>query len=236
MAWNRVLADFKGDRYKIRGGAWPRDAVDPAYINRRWIPLTHDGSGNHIGLDFDPWPAGRIGQVILYGRDQDVKAVIAPSLGKFLGWVAGLLESGNFRLQPQANVLREFRLKTPEAGRLRRRRPQAAWGARTLLVGRAGLSGTARSAAARSTRQARRAVRRGQRTAITAAARRSAQQPTTPPTPRNAHDRGRMRSHRHRRRDREQNQDDLAMPEVMLFEAALGLLLHAGKIARLTNT
>lgn len=115
MAWNRVLADFKGDRYKIRGGAWPRGAVDPAYINRRWIPLTHDGSGNHIGLDFDPWPAGRVGQVILYGRDQDVKAVIAPSLGKFLGWVAGLLESGNFRLQPQANVLREFRLKTPEA-------------------------------------------------------------------------------------------------------------------------
>ena len=37
MVWNRVLADFKGDPYKIRGGAWPRDAVDPAYINRRSI-------------------------------------------------------------------------------------------------------------------------------------------------------------------------------------------------------
>ena len=39
--------------------------------------------------------------MILYGRDQDVKAVLAPSLGKFLGWVAGLLESGNFRLSPR---------------------------------------------------------------------------------------------------------------------------------------
>ena len=115
MAWNRVLAEFKGDRYKIRASSWPPGAVDPAYINRYWIPLTHDGAGNHIGLDFDPWPRGRVGQVILFGRDQDVKAVLAPSLGKFLEWIAGLLESGNFRLEPEPNRLREFRLKTPEA-------------------------------------------------------------------------------------------------------------------------
>ena len=116
-AWNRVLADFHGDRYKIPGGAWPEGAVDPAYINPRWIPLTHDGSGNHIGLDFDPWPAGRIGQVILYGRDEEVKAVLAPSLGRFLAWIADLLESGNFRLDAEKGVrrLRLFRLKAPPA-------------------------------------------------------------------------------------------------------------------------
>ncbi len=56
-------------------------AVDPAYINPRWIPLTADGSGGHIGIDFDPWPGGRIGQVILFGRDEDVKAVLAESSG-----------------------------------------------------------------------------------------------------------------------------------------------------------
>jgi cell wall assembly regulator SMI1 len=114
-AWNDVLAGFGGNRYEIRGGAWPQGAVDPAYINPRWIPLTHDGSGNHIGLDFDAWPGGRLGQVILYGRDEDVKAVLAQSLGQFLGWIAGLLESGNFRLEaePQERVLRQFRLKVP---------------------------------------------------------------------------------------------------------------------------
>src|SRR6476620_8310819 len=113
--WNRVLADFGGDRYAIQGGAWPIGAVDPAYINSRWIPLTHDGSGNQIGLDFDPWPNGRIGQVILFGRDEDVKAVIADSLGKFLEWIAVLLESGNFSLEVPAGeqVLREFRLRNP---------------------------------------------------------------------------------------------------------------------------
>lgn len=116
-AWNRVLSDFAGNRYEIPGGAWPADAVDPAYINPRWIPLTHDGSGNHIGLDFDPWPNGRVGQVIIFGRDEDVKAVLAESLGKFLEWIAGLLESGNFRLkaEPGEQVLREFRLKDPRS-------------------------------------------------------------------------------------------------------------------------
>ena len=113
--WSDVLGEFGGDRYAISGGAWPEGAVDPAYINPRWIPLTHDGSGNHIGLDLDPWPGGRIGQVILFGRDEDVKAVLANSLGTFLGWVAGLLESGNFRFEaePGRAALREFNLKSP---------------------------------------------------------------------------------------------------------------------------
>lgn len=113
--WNKTLAEFGGNRYKIPGAGWPQGAVDPAYINPRWIPLTQDGSGNHIGLDFDPWPGGRLGQVILYGRDEDVKAVLAPSLGKFFEWIAGSLEGGNFRLEaePGAPVLRQFRLKVP---------------------------------------------------------------------------------------------------------------------------
>ena len=44
-AWNEVLAGFGGNRYEIPGAGWPQGAVDPAYINPRWIPLTHDGSG-----------------------------------------------------------------------------------------------------------------------------------------------------------------------------------------------
>ena len=128
QAWNAVLADVGGNRYAVDAGSWPEGAVDPAYINPRWIPLTHDGSGNHIGIDFDPWPAGRFGQVILYGRDEDVKAILAPSLGAFLGWIADLLDSGNHRLgaEPGEQVLRQFRLKTPPSDSFHE-------GARTLL-------------------------------------------------------------------------------------------------------
>jgi cell wall assembly regulator SMI1 len=117
QAWRRTAAEFGGDRYAIPGDGWPQGAVDPAYTNPAWIPLTSDGSGGHIGLDFDPWPNGRVGQVILFGRDEDVKVVLADSLGQFLEWVARLLESGNFRLRarPGETVLRAFRLKNPPA-------------------------------------------------------------------------------------------------------------------------
>lgn len=114
-SWNEVLADFDGDCSEILGTSWPVGAVDPAYINPRRIPLTHDFAGNHIGLDFDPWPEGRMGQVIFYGCDEDVKAVVAESLGTFLEWIASLLESGNFELAAQQGepVVREFKLKDP---------------------------------------------------------------------------------------------------------------------------
>ena len=113
--WNEVLTDFEGNRYEIPGASWPAGAVDPAYINPRWIPLTSDVAGGHIGLDFDPWPAGRIGQVIIYGRDEEVKVVLAESLGKFLEWIAGLLEGGNFTLgtEKPEEVWPQFRLKNP---------------------------------------------------------------------------------------------------------------------------
>lgn len=114
-SWTKTLAYFGGNRYAIPGGAWPDGAVDPAYINPAWIALTSDGSGGHIGIDFDPWPNGRVGQVILFGRDEDVKVVLAESLGNFLEWIAGLLESDNFRLKAVGGevVLRQFRLKQP---------------------------------------------------------------------------------------------------------------------------
>ena len=55
--------------------------------------------------------------MILFGRDEDVKVVLAESLGGFLEWVAGLLEGGNFRLKAAADevVLRQFRLKEPQS-------------------------------------------------------------------------------------------------------------------------
>ncbi len=113
--WKKTLADIGGNPYAIPGGSWPEGAVDPAYTNPGWIPLTSDGSGGHIGLDLAPWPGGRVGQIILFGRDEDVKVVLAESLGQFLEWIAGMLERGNFRLKvsPDEDVLRPFRLKQP---------------------------------------------------------------------------------------------------------------------------
>lgn len=114
-SWRQVIEDFGGDCYAVAGASWPEGAIDPAYSNPRWIPLTADGSGNHIGLDLDPWPGGRTGQVILFGRDEDRKIVLAESLGAFLSWIADSLESGNVRLtvEPGETVLHNFQLRDP---------------------------------------------------------------------------------------------------------------------------
>ncbi|MGL3199273.1 MULTISPECIES: SMI1/KNR4 family protein [Curtobacterium] len=73
----------------------PEGFVQPKYSARGWIPLTHDGSGNHIGVDLDPGPAGTVGQVIMFGADDDEHQVLAPSLTSYLEQVADLIASGD---------------------------------------------------------------------------------------------------------------------------------------------
>lgn len=62
----------------------PEGVIKSMYTNQRWIPLTHDWAGNHVGLDFDPDTRGKIGQVIAFGRDQDEKVLLADSFDEFL--------------------------------------------------------------------------------------------------------------------------------------------------------
>ncbi|MBA4544093.1 SMI1/KNR4 family protein [Thermoactinomyces daqus] len=64
--------------------SYPDGHIKKMYINRGWIPFSHDGVGNHIGIDLDPDTKGTYGQIINFGRDEENKFVIAPSLKEFL--------------------------------------------------------------------------------------------------------------------------------------------------------
>jgi len=87
--------------------------VKPVYFNRKWIPLT--GGSDHLALDFDPGPNGKLGQVINFGRDEDVKYVIANSFDDFLDWYVNQLESGNFVIKEWtgSGFGHELEIKTP---------------------------------------------------------------------------------------------------------------------------
>ncbi len=74
----------------------PSGAVRPDYTNPGWIPLTSDGGGNHIGIDLAPDRNGVVGQVIIFGCDEDTKYVVADCWAAFLNNVAFELEAGNF--------------------------------------------------------------------------------------------------------------------------------------------
>jgi hypothetical protein len=50
--------------------------------------------GNYLGVDMAPGVQGHEGQVINFGRDEDVKAVLADSLAEVLEWLAVQAENG----------------------------------------------------------------------------------------------------------------------------------------------
>lgn len=62
----------------------PGDNVRKHYANLRWLPFARDGGGNAYAVDLDPAPGGRAGQVIVIGADEDLRRVLAPSIGELI--------------------------------------------------------------------------------------------------------------------------------------------------------
>ena len=77
----------------------PSGHIKPVYANPLWIPFAHDQSGNHLGIDLDPDVAGSQGQVIVFGRDENRKRLVAQSFEAFVDMFVGQLEAGNFDIQ-----------------------------------------------------------------------------------------------------------------------------------------
>ena len=72
----------------------PPNAIQSAYAHPGWIPIARDWGGNYLAVDLAPGPAGRWGQVIIFGRDYDCKYVVGRAWGAFLAGVADDLGDG----------------------------------------------------------------------------------------------------------------------------------------------
>jgi cell wall assembly regulator SMI1 len=83
------------DELQEKQQSQPPNAVQRAYAHPAWIPLARDWGGNLIAVDLAPGPAGKWGQIIIFGRDYDTKFVIARSWASFLATVADDLSSGD---------------------------------------------------------------------------------------------------------------------------------------------
>jgi len=101
---NRVQGEWERwrelDEFQETAGhsSRPFGAVRAQYTNPGWIAFLKDWGGNSVGVDLDPGPAGTLGQVITFGRDERVKTVLANSLEAFLAEYVARLESGRVRL------------------------------------------------------------------------------------------------------------------------------------------
>ncbi|KAL4974309.1 hypothetical protein BDW66DRAFT_89879 [Aspergillus desertorum] len=99
-----------------RQDSQPPGAVQKAYAHPAWIPLARDWGGNCIAIDLAPGPAGKWGQVIIFGRDYDCKYVIARSWAAFLAVFSEDLCSGKAVIDEDSNELKllEFKAQNVE--------------------------------------------------------------------------------------------------------------------------
>jgi len=99
-----------------RQDSQPPGAIQKAYAHPGWIPLARDWGGNNIAIDLAPGPAGKWGQVIIFGRDYDCKYVIARSWAHFLAMLADDLTSDKVHVEEETGELKlkEFKNQNVE--------------------------------------------------------------------------------------------------------------------------
>jgi cell wall assembly regulator SMI1 len=110
LEYQRLWADLV-DMNETIGHAMsavPKGWIKPLYANPLWIPFAHDQSGNHLGIDLDPDVEGIEGQVIIFGRDENCKRLVAHSFEEFIDSFITQLEGGNFTLREKILGFKQY--------------------------------------------------------------------------------------------------------------------------------
>jgi len=72
----------------------PRGPIRPVHYDLRWVPLTHNGGGDHTLIDLAPADGGKVGQLIDFSHETGPEGVAADSLAEYLSRLADALEAG----------------------------------------------------------------------------------------------------------------------------------------------
>lgn len=116
--WRRQLPEEGAPRNEFASSGIP-ETVKSGYRNAKWIPFAYDHGGNYIGLDFDPGKNGVKGQVINFGRDEEVNYILGNSFQLFLDWYTHQLDSSNYIVKTSEDGYEEpstsFGIKNPPA-------------------------------------------------------------------------------------------------------------------------
>lgn len=92
----------------------PPGFVKRQYANALWIPFAYDWGGNFLGVDLSPDEQGTYGQVINFGRDEERKIAVSPSISAFVSWILNELNAGNFNIKEEGDGGRSFNTLRPE--------------------------------------------------------------------------------------------------------------------------
>lgn len=86
--------------------ATARGPVRPLWWNSRWIPVTFNGSGDLQCIDLDPAEGGKIGQIVVYRHDDEIRECVAESLTAWLNQLATDMEDGKYVVEDDRIVRR----------------------------------------------------------------------------------------------------------------------------------
>jgi cell wall assembly regulator SMI1 len=115
--WRQVLKESSPESLASlasRMKSTPPGYVKRQYANDRWIPFAYDWGGNYLGVDLSPDEYGTYGQVINFGRDEERKIAVSPSVGAFITWMVSELGTGNFNIKEESDGGRSFNTLRPE--------------------------------------------------------------------------------------------------------------------------
>ncbi|MGP1383327.1 MAG: SMI1/KNR4 family protein [Thainema sp.] len=84
QVWKELLDSGEFQIHDPTQESNPDPGIRHVWWSDKWIPLTHDGAGNHDCLDLNPADGGKVGQIITMWHDDDERKLIAPSFRDWL--------------------------------------------------------------------------------------------------------------------------------------------------------
>jgi cell wall assembly regulator SMI1 len=63
----------------------PDEEVRKEWWDRHWLPILANGGGDHICLDFNPSPSGKVGQAIKFWHDSGERKLLSECLDELIG-------------------------------------------------------------------------------------------------------------------------------------------------------
>lgn len=113
-SWECVRPFEEDGSESSRVKSLPKGAVQRCENHPGWIPMTHDWSGSHIGIDTAQGITGNWGQVINFGRSEYTHVAISSSWRDFLADFMDELANENFNLEDTGDGTKEFVLADPK--------------------------------------------------------------------------------------------------------------------------
>ncbi|NZA25891.1 SMI1/KNR4 family protein [Luteimonas sp. SJ-92] len=90
QVWKDLFDSGDFDEYESEPA---NEAIARDWWNPGWVPITHNGGGDHDCLDLSPTSAGQTGQVITMWHDMAERELLAPNFSTWLQQLAGKLLS-----------------------------------------------------------------------------------------------------------------------------------------------